>query len=404
MVSRRPLLFYSDWPLGYHNQEAERKARDLAAHGYDVVYVAGVGTRNPRPSSAGKVVDRLRRKLRPDVGGSGGGAAETPLPEGLRAAGLLVAPPRQLPAVRRANARWVERQLRGAIGDWSDAVAWIRHATPELVDALAAVRPAVLVYEVVDAHHAGPGMTGVWLEAFEAAERELATRADAVVVTNAPLAPRFEAWGIEPVLLTHGVDLFDWAPRDPSRPADAPVLGFLGVLDLRLDREIIRHVARERPRWTIRLVGPVQRGFEASDYADLPNVRVEGPVPHGRIGEVLRTFDVGFLAYADSPMYRGMAPLKLLECLAAGRPVVARPAPAVAPYDDLIELAETPEAFVAGVQRALASDTAQRARERRAAAEANTWAPRLAELRALLERLGGGPTPSPPPGTSPRPG
>ncbi|HEU4657597.1 MAG TPA: glycosyltransferase [Capillimicrobium sp.] len=387
-MSGRPVLFYSDWPLGYHNQEAERKARDLAAHGYDVVYVAGVGTRNPRLSSAGKAADRLWRKLRPGAA-QATEAAGAPLPPGLRAAGLLVAPPRQVRAMRRLNARWVERQLRGAIGDWPSAVAWIRHATPELVDALRALRPAAVVYEVVDAHHTGPGMTGVWLEAFEAAERELATRADAVVVTNPPLAPRFEAWGIEPVLLPHGVELFDWAPREAGRPPDAPVLGFLGVLDVRLDRDVIRHVASARPRWTIRLVGPVERGFDPGDYADLPNVRVEPPVPHAQVGEVLRTFDVGLLAYADSPMYRGMAPLKLLECLAAGRPVVARPAPAMAPFAEHVAFAETPEAFVAEVERVVREDTPELAAGRRRVAEANAWEPRLAELRALVARLTG---------------
>src|SRR6476661_7443928 len=103
------VFFYAGWPLGYHNQEAERKARAFAATGRDVVWVTSVGFRNPRLSSAGKLGDRVLRKLtsRGRPGAPSGG------PTPIRTAGVLVAPPRQLPAVRAANTAWMARQLRG---------------------------------------------------------------------------------------------------------------------------------------------------------------------------------------------------------------------------------------------------------------------------------------------------
>jgi glycosyltransferase involved in cell wall biosynthesis len=380
------MLFYSDWPLGYHNQEAERKARAFARDGYDVVYVAGVGVRNPRLSSAAKVLDRVSRKVRDRAPAAAPSAAAAEPAEGLRSAGLLVAPPRQVPAVRRANVRWVERQMRAAIGDWPRAVAWIRHATPELVDALDALAPAVTIYESVDAHHVTPGMTGIWRESFERAERALVERADAVVVTSRSLAPRFEAWGADVRFITHGVDLFPFSPGR-TRARDELVAGFVGVLDIRLDQAVLRHIASQRPGWRLRLVGPVENGFDPAAYSDLPNVSIEAPIPHSEVGARLAEFDVGLMAYADLPVYQHMSPLKNLELLAAGKPAVARPTPALEPYGDMVRFAETPEEFVTQLEQAVAEDSPERAAARRARAEANTWDSRIAELEALLDEV-----------------
>jgi glycosyltransferase involved in cell wall biosynthesis len=378
--SGRPLFFYSGWPIDYHNQEASRKAYAFADAGYDVVYVAGIGTRNPRLSSARKLLDRAGRKLRPQV---------APGERGVRSAALAVAPPRQLRPIRRLNTAWVERQLEQIVPRWGDAVAWIRQPTPELVDALARLQPAAVVYECVDAHHVSPGMTGRWREIFDSAQRALAEIADVVVVTSESLEARFSAWGADVRYVPHGVDLFPWR-EPPAKTADDLTLGYLGVLDGRLDAAVLRSLAA-RPGWRIRLVGPVERGFDPRAVAGYANVSIEPPVPHADIGERLAEFDVGIMPYAESPVYAHMSPLKNLELMAAGKPAVARPTPALDRFSDLLYFARTPEEFVAQVERAAREDSPELARRRRAVAESHDWSQTLQTLRDLLEQLVGGP-------------
>jgi hypothetical protein len=373
------MLFYNDWPLGYHNQEAERKARAFAAAGYDVTFLAGAGVRNPRASSAWKVVDRLSRRL-----GHGKAVRLDGGDGALRGAALLVAPPRQVQAVRRVNLRWVERQLLAAVPGWPAAVAWVRSATPELVEVFARQPPAALVYEAVDAHHQGPGMTGRWRGIFERGERRLVDQADVVVVTNAPLADRFLSWGADVRHVPHGVDLFPWRPRTPGRSV---VLGFVGVLDGRLDVPVLRHVAQARPDWHVRLVGPTERGFDPAAFHDLPNVSVEPPVPHHQVGEVLGQIDLGLLAYADLPAYAGGFPLKLLELFAAGRTAVVRPNATMDDIADLVFFASTPAEFLAQAERALAEDGLEAAHQRRAAAEGRSWTRTTDCLQAILAEV-----------------
>lgn len=372
----RPLLFYSAWPLGYHNTEAARKASGLVERGYDVTYVAGVGTRNPSPASLGKLVDRVGAKLRDRHPAAVGG---------IRLSSVLVAPPRQMNPVRTLNARWLERQLRRAMPSWSDAVAWIRWPTPELVDALPRLAPAVTVYECVDAHHHSPGIRGRWAVIHEAAERDLVRQADLVVVPGEVLAARFREWGADVRVLPHGVDPMDGPlARKTGHP---PVVGFVGTLDYRLDVPLLRTIAAARPEWRFRLIGPVQEGFDPSDLAALPNVTIEPPVPHGRLGSVLTGFDVGMMPYADTPNYQAMTPVKTLELMAAGCPAVARPSPALVPYAELMYLADTADDFLAALDRALAEDSPERIQRRRSVAASNSWERRMDEVATMLREV-----------------
>jgi glycosyltransferase involved in cell wall biosynthesis len=176
--------------------------------------------------------------------------------------------------------------------------------------------------------------------------------------------------------------------RERPRPREGTVVvGFVGTLDRRIDMEIIRAVATAEPSWLIRLIGPVAEGFDQRLLADLRNVRIEPQIPYERLGEVLADFDLGLMPYFDHPMYRGMSPIKNLELLAAGVPAVARPAPALEPYRDIVRMADSPAEFVAQLREALASDTSQEASRRRTRAEEQTWDRVHAELIALVSEL-----------------
>lgn len=379
MSPSRALLFYSAWGLGYHNVEAERKAVALAEDGWDVVYVAGVGIRNPRLRTAGKAVDRLRAALR-DRGSA------TPEPDQrLRTTGLLVVPPRQLAPLRRLNGRLIERSLLAAVPDWSRSLAWVRWPTPELVDVLERAPPAAVVYECVDSHHLSPGVTGRWRPIHDDAERRLVALSPITVVPGEALAEHLHGQGAADVrIVPHGVDLFG---RTPPRPREErlahPVLGFVGTLDYRVDQYLVQHLAIARPHWAIRMIGPLQEGFDPSVFAGLPNVTVEPPVAHERLGELLAEFDAGLMPYRADRNFRHMVPVKNLELLAAGRPAVARASPALLRYQGLVSFANTPDEFLAEIDAALKSDTPELATRRREAAEQESWGRRLAEITAI---------------------
>ena len=69
--------------------------------------------------------------------------------------------------------------------------------------------------------------------------------------------------------------------------------------------------------------------------ADLRNVAFVGPVDKSEVPATLRGFDVCYVGYHESPLYRfGISPNKVFDYMAAGRPIVLAAAAANDPVRD----------------------------------------------------------------------
>lgn len=153
------------------------------------------------------------------------------------------------------------------------------------------------------------------------------------------------------------------AARDTVPPPTAspntrpgPVLGFYGVIDERLDLNLLDAVAAARPGWTIEMVGPVAK-ITPSDLPQAPNIRWLGSRPYGDLPACLAGWDVALMPFAINEATRFISPTKTPEYLAAGRPVVSTPIrDVVRQYGELdaVRIADTPAAFVAACEAALA--------------------------------------------------
>lgn len=109
----------------------------------------------------------------------------------------------------------------------------------------------------------------------------------------------------------------------PSR-RDTPTLGFYGVIDERMDLELVARLADERPEWRIELVGPVVK----IDPADLPqrsNLHYLGARSYEELPDAVARWDVALMPFAINDATRFISPTKTPEYLAAGRPVVSTP-------------------------------------------------------------------------------
>ena len=135
---------------------------------------------------------------------------------------------------------------------------------------------------------------------------------------------------------------------DPE-PADQaaiphPRLGFFGVIDERMDIDLVAGVADLRPDWHFVMIGPVVK----IDPATLPrraNIHWLGGKSYEDLPRYLAGWDVGFMPFALNESTRFISPTKTPEFLAAGVPVVSTPiTDVVRPYGEkgLVEIAETP--------------------------------------------------------------
>ncbi len=176
-------------------------------------------------------------------------------------------------------------------------------------------------------------------------------------------------------------------------PLDAlprPVLGVVGGINAKLDLDLLATVARQRPDWTIALVGPVSYGVSDGDLAalrSLPNVHFVGPVAHEQVPAVIDACDVCLIPYRLNEQTRHVNPLKVYEYLAGGKPVVATPLPELAQFANTVRLASDAAGFIAAVEASLPETTDPLAQAtRRAVAAANTWDLRVARMIELVDR------------------
>jgi UDP-galactopyranose mutase len=146
---------------------------------------------------------------------------------------------------------------------------------------------------------------------------------------------------------------------DPPDQCDIPRprVGFFGVVDERMDLELVAGLARLRPDWHQIILGPVVK----IDPAALPhadNVHYLGMKGYGELPAYLAGWDVAYLPFARNDATRFISPTKTPEYLAAGRPVVSTSiADVVRPYGErgLVTIADTPEECARALDLALAS-------------------------------------------------
>jgi UDP-galactopyranose mutase len=147
--------------------------------------------------------------------------------------------------------------------------------------------------------------------------------------------------------------------EDPADQAGipGPRLGFFGVLDERLDIALLDAVARLRPDWSLVMIGPVVK-IDPAQLPQHPNIHYLGARPYTSLPRYLAGWDVALLPFARNDATRHISPTKTPEYLAAGRRVVSTSIrDVVRPYGEkgLVEIADTPETFVAACARALAA-------------------------------------------------
>ena len=262
------------------------------------------------------------------------------------------------------------------------ALRWTRalHPTASLV-----------VYDCMD-HLAGfRGAPVLLLEL----ERELIDASDLLFTGGASLHQAKSRDHTSAYCFPSSVDVahFGRARRMLPQPNDQaaigqPRIGYFGVLDERIDWELVAAVADRRDDWQLVFVGPIAK-VNPGDLPTGPNLHYLGAKSYEDLPAYLAGWDVAMMPFARNEATRYISPTKTPEYLAGGRPVVSTSiTDVVNPYarSGLVEIGDTPAQFVTAIERAFDRDLG----DLRARADAfladQSWDRTWEEMEGLLGR------------------
>jgi UDP-galactopyranose mutase len=179
------------------------------------------------------------------------------------------------------------------------------------------------------------------------------------------------------------------APHEGLAHQRRPILGYYGVIDERLDLDLLAEIADLRPDWTIALIGPVAK-IDESTIPVRRNIVRFGQQAYDDLPAFLACFDVALMPFARNEATRAISPTKTLEYLAGGKPVVSTPiTDVISLYGDAVEIATSGEEFVAAAEAVLHrtsdADRQWRARAARLLA-AHDWDCIASEMLAVMSR------------------
>ena len=142
--------------------------------------------------------------------------------------------------------------------------------------------------------------------------------------------------------------------QDPDDQAHIPHprLGFFGVIDERMDVNLVADVAALRPDWHFVMIGPVVK-IDPASLPQRPNIHWLGGKSYNELPHYLAGWDVGFMNFALNEATKFISPTKTPEFLAAGVPVVSTAiTDVVRPYGEkgLVEIARDAKEVVAKVE------------------------------------------------------
>ncbi|MFL6233551.1 MAG: glycosyltransferase [Thermoanaerobaculia bacterium] len=276
-----------------------------------------------------------------------------------RPGGVQIAVPRLPHGLSPEEVEAAQRdQLQGMLAGHgvSDYVLW--YYTPMALGFSEGLEPAAVVYDCMDELSLFRGAPPALLER----ERRLLELADLVFTGGQSLyeakRERHPSVHAFPSSIDH--EHFGRARRPAPDPADQaaiprPRLGYFGVIDERIDLDLLAAAAAARPDWQWVMVGPVVK-IDPESLPRRSNLHYLGMKSYDELPAYLAGWDAALMPFARNESTRFISPTKTPEYLAGGRPVVSTPIrDVVRPYGELklVEIAEDPQAFVAAAERSM---------------------------------------------------
>lgn len=228
------------------------------------------------------------------------------------------------------------------------------------------------------------------VDKLKAAYEKIKTSADLIYVVSKNLTNFFDDqqnvyWIPNGVDIKHYNKKFALINRDIS-DIPKPIIGYVGIIQNKVDMELIKHLAEKNEDKSIVLVGPVWAEQEdaKAELSKFSNVHFLGYKKYSEAPMYIQQFDVGIIPHKTAGFSATTNPMKMYEYLACGKPVVATANIGTENVEDMINVADNYDSFNEMVNKALDEDSEQARKERTEFVKKFSWFNTVAKMVDLV--------------------
>jgi len=245
----------------------------------------------------------------------------------------------------------------------SEYLTW--YYTPMAMEFTGGLDPRVVVYDCMDELSAFSGAPRSMLINEEALFRT----ADLVFTGGASLFESKRKQHANVHLFPSSVEQEHFAKARTGLPEPVdqqsiakPKIGYAGVIDERMDLDLVRQIAAARPEWQFVFLGPVAK-ISPDALPQAPNIHWLGMKAYAELPAYFGGWQIGFLPFALNEATRFISPTKTPEYLSAGLHVISTPIrDVVTPYGQLglVSIAQNADEFITAAEAILSEPANER--------------------------------------------
>ncbi len=358
----------------------------FAKNGNRVLFIENTGVRVPGIRDT----VRLKKRLLNWLGGI----------KGFRevSENLYVYSPLLLPFPYSRLARWINKNfLLCSLRKWArimnfrDAIIWTFLPTGTALDIIDKFDCKCLVYYCIADFYKLANT-----ERVQKTENALIKKADVIFAQGKSLEEKCRKLNANVYIFPFGVNIniFD-ATRSILTKSDykdigrikKPIIGYIGGIHRHIDFDLLRHIAKSNPNWSLVLIGPIQA--DISSLKEIENIIFLGQKDFHLLPGYIKEFGVCIIPYMKSEYTDTVYPTKLNEYHILGKPVVATALPEIIAFnqenENLVLLAQTKEEFIKQIKNALEEKDSNLVNLRIESAKRHSWDIRIEEMSNLIE-------------------
>ena len=167
-----------------------------------------------------------------------------------------------------------------------------------------------------------------------------------------------------------------------------PIVGYYGVIDERIDLELLHQCAKKLPNVSFVMIGPLAK-IEDADLPKENNIHYLGMRSYDELPGYLKAFDIAMMPFALNDATKYISPTKTLEYMAAGKPIIStKITDVVRDYSNSVTLIENDDEFCNAITTLLEEkDHSKMKLEYEKILEKTSWDATADQMELIIKKL-----------------